>query len=126
MNSTTEILISQAKQLTLPEKREMLARLWNEEELGETGRIWKSIRFGENLRVVAHAPEQEPYLADLRELLQKGALERIENEEEGTAEIYGADRTYYVAITPEREFAALLSSWPPFQPPTEIDLEEIG
>ncbi|MGH9947056.1 MAG: hypothetical protein ACRD6X_07660 [Pyrinomonadaceae bacterium] len=126
MSTTTEAVISEAKQLTLPQKREVLARLWNEDELFESGRLWTSVRFGGNLRVVAHVPEQEPYLDDLRELLQKGALARIENEEEGTSEIYGSDRTYYVALTPEREFAALLGSWPPFQPPKEINLEEVG
>lgn len=125
MNTTAENLISAAKQLSTPQKREILARLWTEDELGETGRIWKSVHFGENLRVVAYAPEQESYLPDLRELLQKGALARIENEEEGTCEIYGADRTYYVTMSLQREFVALLSSWLPFEPPREINLEEI-
>lgn len=125
MNTTAENLILAAKQLSTPQKREILARLWTEDELAETGRIWKSVRFGENLRVAAYAPEQESYLQDLRELLQKGALARIENEEEGTCEIYGADRTFYVTMSPQREFVALLSSWLPFEPPREINLEEI-
>ncbi len=82
-----ESLINQTRQLTLLQKREVLARLWNEDELGEAGRIWKSIRFTEKLRVVAHAPEQESFVGGLREILLKGALARIENEDDGTAEI---------------------------------------
>lgn len=126
MDTTTENLISATKRLSAPQKREVLARLWTEDELGETGKIWKSVRFGKNLRVSAYTPEQEPFLPDLREVLQKGALARIENEEEGTYEIYGADRTFYVTMSPEREFAGLLSSWLPFKPPKEINLEEAG
>lgn len=33
----------------------------------------------------------------------------MENEEDGTYKLYGADRTYFVTMTPAREFAALLS-----------------
>lgn len=124
MDTTAENLISAAKQLSAPQKREVLARLWTEAELDETGNTWKSVRFGKNLRVSAYAPDQEPFLPDLRELLQKGALARIENEEEGTYEIYGTDRTFFVTLSPEREFAGLLSSWLPSKPPKEINLEE--
>ncbi len=125
MNQTTENLILATKQLSIPERREILARLWAD-EFSEPGKIWKSVRFGEKLKVVAYAPEQEKFVEELRELLLKGALARIENEEEGTCEIYGADRTFYVTMSPKREFAALLSSWLPFEPPREINLEEIG
>jgi len=39
-------------------------------------------------------------------------------------EIYGPDRTYYVTITPAREFAALLSSWSADHPPREVELQD--
>ncbi len=68
------------------------------------------MRFSAALRVVAYAPEQEAYTDALRELLQQGALARLENEADGTYEVYGPDRTYYVTMTPAREFAALLNS----------------
>ncbi len=126
MNQTTENLILAAKQLSEAERREVLVRLWAEDELNEAGKVWKSVRFGKNLKVVAYAPEQERFVGDLRELLLKGSLARIENEEEGTCEIYGADRTFYVTMSPKREFVALLSSWLPFEPPREFNLEEIG
>jgi len=126
MNTTAENLISATKRLPVPQKREILARLWAESELGEAGKIWKSVRFGEKLRITAYAPEQEVFIAELRELLLKGALARIEDEEDGTCEIYGADRSFYVTMSPEREFVGLLSSWLPFEPPKEINLEEVG
>ena len=51
-------------------------------------------------------------------------LARLENEAEGTFELYGANRTFYVTMTIEREFAGLLSSWLPENPPREIKIEE--
>ena len=125
MNTTAENLILQANKLPPPQKREILARLWSADELSETGKIWKSLRFSDKLRVVAYTPEQEPLIEDLRELLLKGALARIENEEEGTCEIYGADRTFYAVVSSQREFVGLLSSWLPSKPPKEIQLEEV-
>jgi hypothetical protein len=68
-------------------------------------------------RVVAYATEQEAHLDKLRELLLHGVLARRENNADGTYELYGPDRTYYVTMTPARESAALLSSWPPERPP---------
>jgi hypothetical protein len=82
------------------------------------------VRFSDRLRVVAYAPEQEPHVDGLRELLLRGALARRESEADGTYEIYGPDRTFYVTMTPAREFAALLSSWLPDHPPREVELQD--
>ncbi len=123
---TTESLISATRRLTIPQRREVLARLWAEDDLSEAGNIWKSVKFSSNLRVAAYSPGQDEFIGALRELLQKGALARVENEKDGTYEIYGADRTFYVTMTVEREFAALLDSWLPEEPPREIKLEDIS
>jgi hypothetical protein len=121
--NVTEV-VEALRQLTPSEQREVLARLWPEETLREGNPIWTGVRFGDRLRVVAYAAEQEPYLDTLRELLLRGALARKESDADGTYELYGPDRTYYVTLTPAREFAALLSSWPPEHPPREIDLQD--
>ena len=118
----SESFIQTAKQLTAPEKREVLARLLAEQTENEVGMIWKSVRFGKNLRVVAYAPEQEQFVLELKELLQIGALARLENQPDGTFEIYGEERTFYVTMSEKREFVGLLSSWSPSYPPKEIKL----
>src|SRR5258708_35484707 len=105
-------VVEALRSLTPSEQREVLARLWPEEALREGNAIWTSVRFSERLRVVAYAAEQEAYLDNLRELLLHGVLARKESDADGTYELYGPDRTYYVTMTPAREFAALLSSWP--------------
>ena len=64
------------------------------------------------------------HLEELRDTLKCGVLARLENEAEGTFELYGANRTFYVTMTIEREFAGLLSSWLPENPPREIKIEE--
>lgn len=115
--------VETVKHLSAAEKREVLARLWTEQARRQTGEIWRTVRFGEKLRVVAYAAEQEAYVEDLRAILQSGALARIENEKDGTYEIYGANRTFYVTMTIQREFVALLSSWSPENPPRELNLE---
>jgi hypothetical protein len=119
-----ENLLQTAKRLTASERREILARLVAEQSESEVGTIWKSVRFGENLRVVAHATEQEKFVDSLSETLRRGALARVENLSDGTFEIYGADRTFYVTMSEKREFVALLSSWSPNSPPREINLTE--
>jgi adenylate kinase family enzyme len=117
----TEIIDS-AYHLSRSERREVIARIWPDK--ARSGReIWRGIRFSDRMRVVAYAPEQEPYLHGLRELLLNGALARVENEREGNYEIYGPDRTYFVTMTPDREFAALLSSWSPDRAPREVVLQ---
>lgn len=108
-----------------PEKREILGRLWAEQVNKKSNAVWKSIRFGDSLRVVSYTPEQEQYIGQLKDLLLKGTMARLENESDGTYEVYGRDRTYYVTMTPSREFAALLSSWELSNPPREITLPEI-
>ena len=118
----SENFIQTAKQLTAPEKREVLARLLAEQTENEIGTVWKSVRFGESLRVVAYAPEQERFLEELKQLLQNSALARLENQADGTFEIYGEKRTFYVTMSEKREFVGLLSSWLPTAPPKEIDL----
>lgn len=111
------------RHLSASEKREVLARLWTEQARRETGEVWQTVRFGENLRVVAYTEEQEKYIEILCEILQNGALARLENKDDGTFEIYGAKRTFYVTMTIERKFVGLLSSWSIENPPLEIDLE---
>lgn len=108
-----------------PEQREILGRLWTEQINKKSNAVWKSIRFGDSLRVVSYTPDQEQYIGQLKDLLLKGTMARLENESDGTYEVYGRDRTYYVTMTPSREFAALLSSWELSNPPREITLPEI-
>ncbi len=117
-------VVESARRLTPAQKREVLARLWPEQAARNGQDVWVSVRFSDALRVVAYAPEQESYVNALSELLRQGALARLESEADGTYEVYGPDRTYYVTMTPAREFAALLSSWPPDQPPREIPLPD--
>src|SRR5205085_8024813 len=105
--NVTEV-VEAARNLSPAERREVLARLWPEQSFASGGTVWISVHFGEVARVVAYTPEQEPYLAGLRSLLAQGALVRRENEVDGNYELYGPDRTYYVTMTPERKFAALL------------------
>ena len=124
MSTSVSEVISAASRLTRTEQREVLARLWPVAATQSGREVWTSIRFSEAARIVAYAPEQEPYLNALRELLQAGALARLEHEADHTHEIYGPDRTYYVALNPGKEFAGLLSSWPPDQPPIEVVLDE--
>jgi hypothetical protein len=121
-----EGFLETAKRLTAPEKREVLARLLAEQSDEEIGTIWKSFRFGNDLRVVAYNPEQEQFVAELTSLLQKGALARLENQSDGTYEIYGEQRTFYVTLSERKGFVALLSSWLPTNPPKEINLTEIS
>jgi hypothetical protein len=120
----SENLLRTTRRLTASERREVLARLVAEQTESEVGTIWKSVRFGENLRVVAHAAEQEKFVDILSETLRRGALARVENLSDGTFEIYGADRTFYVTMSENREFVALLSSWSANNPPREIDITE--
>lgn len=117
-------VVDTVRHLSPAEQREVLARLWPEQALAQANTVWTSVRFSDRLRVVAYAPEQEPYVDGLRTLLLRGALARRESEADGTYEIYGPDRTYYVTLTPAREFAALLSSWPPDHPPREVELQD--
>ena len=117
-------VVDTVRHLSPAEQREVLARLWPEQALAQANTVWTSVRFSDRLRVVAYAPEQEPHVDGLREILRRGALARRESEADGTYEIYGPDRTYYVTMTPAREFAALLSSWLPDHPPREVELQD--
>jgi hypothetical protein len=121
--NVTEI-VEAARHLTPAEQREVLARLWPDQAIRSGGTVWMSVQFSDALRVVAYAQEQEPYVNALNDLLQRGALARRESETDGTYEVYGPDRTYYVTMTPAREFAALLSSWSPDRPPREVILPD--
>ena len=121
MNTVLEI-VQTVNHLSPSEQREILARLWAEEASRAVGKIWRSVKFGEKLRVVAYTPEQESHLENLRSILHQGALARLENESDGTFEIYGTDRTFYVTMTIEREFVGLLDSWLPENSPQEINL----
>ena len=101
----------------------MLSRLLAAQTETEVGTLWKTVRFGEKLRVVVYSPEQESFIESLRALLQGGALIRLENQAEGTCEVYGNDRTFYVTMSERREFVGLLSSWRSDAAPREIDGE---
>jgi hypothetical protein len=115
--------ISKTQNLTVSERREVISRLVAEQTKDEVGIIWKTVKFSENLRVVAYTPEQNPYLDELYNLLKKGTLIRIENQEDGNCEVFGIDRTYYVTLSEKREFAGLLSSWKVENSPQEIEFE---
>ena len=123
MSNTILETVETVRHLSAPEQREVLARLWAEQAHCETGEIWQTVRFGKNLRVEVYAEEQKEYVESLRETLQNGALARMENEAEGTFEIYGATRTFYVTMTIRRECVGLLSSWSVENPPREINLD---
>lgn len=114
--------IAAAQRLTAAEQREVLARLFPANSVHDGASIWRSVRYSEQARVVAYAPEQEQYLDAVRHALQHGVLTRIDSAMDGTYELYTPERTYHVVLTPEREFAALLSSWTPDSPPREITL----
>jgi hypothetical protein len=124
MQAITESIFNQTQQLAPSEKREILSRLLANQSQNEVGTIWKSVRFSEKLRVTAQSSSQEKYVIELHNLLQKGALVRLENQSEGTCEVYGIDRTFYVTMSEKREFVGLLSSWLPENSPIEINVEE--
>ncbi len=121
-----ENLIEFTHKLTVTERREVLARLLTEQTAEEIGTVWKSLRFSKNLRVLAYAPEQEKFVDEARQLLLQGVLVRIENQADGTCEIYGKERTFYATISEKKEFVALLSSWLATEPPREINLAEVS
>lgn len=119
-------VIETVRNMTIAEQREVLARIWSEQAAHSGDKVWMSVRFNESSRVVAYAPQQERYVRQLRDLLLRGAIARIENESDGTYELYGSDRTYFVTMTPSRQFAALLSSWTPEDPVREVSLQGIA
>jgi hypothetical protein len=123
MTQMQESIINTAQRLTASERREVISRLLAAQTETEVGTIWKTVRFGGKLRVVAYTPEQESFIESLRELLQGGALVRLENQTEGTCEVYGTDRTFYVTMSEKREFVGLLSSWSSDAAPREINVE---
>jgi hypothetical protein len=114
--------MASTQHLTVPERREVLSRLLAEQTQHEVGTVWKSIRFSANLRVISQTPEQEMFIEELQQLLLKGALVRVENQSEGTYEIFGINRTFYVTMSEKREFVGLLSSWLPENPPVEVEI----
>ncbi len=116
--------IEKVRHFSSAQQREVLARLWTEQANRNVNETWKTVKFGKNLRVAAYDSGQKLYLEELREALEGGVLARLENDTEGTYELYGARRTFYVTMTIEREFAGLLSSWLPENPPQEIEIEE--
>ena len=122
MNTNVSKFVETIRHFSSAEQREVLARLWTEQAQIGVNETWKTVKFSENLRVITYDAEQQPHLDELREALQNGVLARLENQSNGTFEIYGANRTFYVTLTVEREFAGLLSSWLPENPPLEINL----
>lgn len=125
MNTNVSKFVETIRHFSSAEQREVLARLWTEQAQIGVNETWKTVKFSENLRVITYDAEQQPHLDELREALQNGVLARLENQSDGTFEIYGANRTFYVTLTVEREFAGLLSSWLPENPPREINLEGV-
>ena len=125
MNTNVSKFVETIRHFSSAEQREVLARLWTEQAQIGVNETWKTVKFSENLRVITYDAEQQPHLDELREALQNGVLVRLENQSNGTFEIYGANRTFYVTLTVEREFAGLLSSWLPENPPREINLEGV-
>ena len=125
MNTNVSKFVETIRHFSSAEQREVLARLWTEQAQIGVNETWKTVKFSENLRVITYDAEQQPHLDELREALQNGVLARLENQSNGTFEIYGANRTFYVTLTVEREFAGLLSSWLPENPPREINLEGV-
>ena len=123
MNNNISKFVETIRHFSSAEQREVLARLWTEQTQIGVNETWKTVKFSEKLRVTTYDLKQKQYLDELREALRNGVLARLENQDEGTFEIYGANRTFYVTMTVEREFAGLLSSWLPENPPREINLE---
>lgn len=124
MQSNVGEVIKAALHLTVAEQRELLARLWPMAVEQSGDQFWTSVRLGACAQVTAGTPEQEPYLDALASILRSGALARLEDEADGTYEIYGPDRTYYVTLSPAKERVLLLSSWAPEQPPREVILDD--
>lgn len=122
-SGVTEVM-SNIRRLTPAEQREVLARLWPEQAARSGDKAWVSVRFSDSMRVTAYAPEQKRYVVELRNLLLQGALARLEDENDGTYEVYGPHRTYMVTMTPARQFAAILSSWEPDRAPREVVLQD--
>jgi hypothetical protein len=117
--------IEVVQQLTPDEQRELVARLWPEpEELGTERSRWSYLKLDGPWRVVSFSPDQEPYLDEVRDLLQHGVLARLDSAEDGYYELYGPTRTYYVAVSLTHQFAGLLQSWPPDHPPRLVSLRD--
>ena len=113
------------RQLTPDEQRELVARLWPElEGLGTDRSRWSYVKVSGNLRVISFSSDQEPYLDEIRDLLQHGVLARLESAEDGYYELYGPTRTYYVALSFPNRFAGVLQSWPPDHPPRTVILDD--
>ena len=123
MNNQVSKFVETIRHFSSAEQREVLARLWTEQTQIGVNETWKTVKFSENLRVTAYNLKQKQYLDELREALRNGVLARLENQDEGTFEIYAVNRTFYVTMTIEREVVGLLSSWLPEHPPLEINLE---
>jgi len=118
-NPSVTQLIGTLRQLSPAQRREVLARLWPDQQPGS----WQFLRF-HNPTVKSFSDTQNPYVDDLRRLLRAGAFARLVHPEDGDYELYGETRTYYATLIPKEEFAGLLSSWPPDQPPIKVVLED--
>jgi hypothetical protein len=113
------------RQLTPDEQRELLARLWPKpEELGTDRSPWCYVKLGDSLRVASFSADQESYLDEVRDLLQRGVLARLDSPDDGYYELYGPTRTYYVALSLAKQFAGILQSWPPDHPPRNVTLDD--
>lgn len=118
-NPSVTQLIDAVRQLSPVEQREVLARLWPEQQPSE----WQFVQF-QNPKVKSFSDTQAAYLDDLKQLLMEGVPARLDHPEDGNYEVYGETRTYYATLIPEEESAGLLSSWPPDQPPVKVVLED--
>lgn len=57
MSTNVTHVVEAARQLTIAERREVLARLFPEQMAHDGSTVWMSVRFLESSRVVAYAAE---------------------------------------------------------------------
>lgn len=127
MTSQTSVteLIEGIRRLPLQAQREVLARVWPEPTaVGRGASEWRFLPMSEQVQVNSLTPGQEPFVEELRQLVRRGVLARLDSAEDGNYELYGPDRTYYVTLGERREIVGLLDSWTPDRPPRVVVLDE--
>jgi hypothetical protein len=66
--------------------------------------------------------DQSQYCELVRQLLIEGILGRLESADDHYYEIYGPNRTFFVALFREPESVSILDSWPADAPPRTVVL----
>jgi dephospho-CoA kinase len=120
--SRVEHLVKRIQSLSVFEKQKVLASILADQTSRRGDMIFRTVRFGDRMKVVAYTPDQERYIPNLKSVLREGTVAMLENEAEGTYEVFDQQRIYYVTMTPSREFAAILSSWRPDSPPRQFSV----